>query len=361
MKKRLFLSLLLIVVGVPLLGYVAATIAGAFARDLSAVDASAVALPPVATINVSANAYTELQQAVEAFSYPDADTTLANPAVKQALDGTGWDAETLQDILDNNADALALFTSASTKEYQDPSFVDPARVDLNAMLAINFSAYRRLAEVQGVAALDQLDRKQTDAAAATALTMVKLGRSMESSYGSLVHYLVAQRVKELGVDVLARITAAEQLSPGMRQEALDVLSTSYDRGAYVTQALKFENALLRNTEPSHADKIMMGEVTFGPVFARLLAENNFYFQPLRTEQLSIDWYATLIRSIGSSCTTQVPAWKDLAPRSVLARLWTQNAIGKSSLDTGAISFDGLQKRWCSLDAKIEARASDLRT
>lgn len=362
MKKILF-SVASIVIGIPLILYLFVTVLGFFVQDAKTVNDQDLLVTAVPLPNP--NAFDDLEAAQASLRYPAGDEFQLNDELTAAVNGTAWNEQLVNETLTNNAETLRLFASASEKSYQHPWSADPSTFSTNVSLPLpDYSGYRQLAQLATLQSIQLLRNGQPDEALRSALRPVKLGQAIESSQSLFIGYSLGRSIKTTGLDAMNRVVNEGTPGESTKTEAAAVLTMSGESVAYLQHAFRTEYSYVAHYPITTEIKRSNAQQVFGQILGPILAENRFYYEPIRTKQYMASEYRQAVEQFSLPCG-QLPA---AAPQpkqvSTFRRLFQKNAIGKYDLDNNwwmTSSVSSLRSKRCELEAKIDQLVARLQT
>lgn len=377
-KKRRWKKVVLISVGVLVflgaVAYFLPVILGFFFRDIAPIDDSDLKLQRV-YVPDSENAYFDLVELGGTALEPKQIIYEPEGKGQMIVDmaaGKVWDDQLAEELIARNADAFEHFSVAARKpKFQDPAYVDPAKITVNTIL-VSFNSWRRMARLSAIRA-QYLARQGNDKEALDeALKPIRIGQKIEESQGSMVGYLVAMAMKSIGLTVMQQIVSTSKLGAmelSRYAQELDqfykneqglaaVFKGEYLTGVHVIDSITAEG-VYRYLEESRRTAGNSGlpfdeKDETGQKLSRL-SGSNYYWHPNRTKALIAEDARERIRRTTQPCdeVREIEISK-LTPSSRMRLYVTENAIGKILHDLVAVGFTTVIQRKCEEDLFVAA-------
>lgn len=284
--------------------------------------------------------------------------------LEDMLRGGPWDEKYANQLLDRHQQDIALVLSAASKlRYQDPLYVD-----VDTLTPTSFPAPgtpRSAAKYTALEAMRQARAGNVDTALEESMAIVRLGHMIALSQGSLIDYLVAISVKQIGLTVIRQIATTTTIPVSTAKSTIAQLERYIDSRGGQVKAIQTEYAYYKTYLPASRRL----DTLFSSYNLTVDLEGNpqpppgitlmtiidgtgaaqFYYHPNETWRYRVEATNRLIDLAGESChETDFDA--EVTPRFDVhgwRLVITPNALGKVLHDIGTISYSGLTTRRCN--------------
>lgn len=279
-----------------------------------------------------------------------------------------WDAKLARELVLKNTEAFRYFVDASTKpEYQNPSFAGPSKISQDSALP-SLNSFRNMANLSVLKSVFLVKQGKDKEAIEEAFRSINIGQKMQDSQGSLIEYLVATAIKNIGLQTTQKILASSKLKVSELKKYSQDADQYYKNEEGLTHSLKAEYYLLF----SSLDLITVGLIggnkealdfankalaAGGPdlvSFAQKLT-GNFYFEPNKTKLLYANFFRSQISDINRSCWGRNGynvGKLDLSSFEEVKKV--ENAIGIILHDVVAEGMATVQNKRCQEDTLVGA-------
>jgi hypothetical protein len=320
------------------------TILSVFSSDMPPPNDSDMTLPEV-TVRAEDNAYYSLTR-IQMYLYEPkggADRLTAH------LVGTKWDDRFVRDILYRNEKAIQYFHEAALK----PQFQDPTANDYEDPSFDAFRSFHEMARVSSLKAARLFKRGRDIEALAEALNILENGQKIQNAQGSVLHYVIAAHMKNIGLDRMRRISQSTRLSPEILMSYVGKLEKYKQNEEGLKTAFMHEYGFLVWA----IDEVTSGQLTSeaGGV-VKPLKSHRFYFKPNKTKSLFADFLRSQINNVDVPCGFRtVREVQRLTPSSMIQWFVTENLGGKILYDTAMPQYaTSVHETRCDEDLSVSA-------
>lgn len=317
-----------------------------FAKDIASINDSDLQLQKVSVAD-SDNAYFDLIK-LSGVIYEPKDKS---QAIIDMLAGKTWDNQVAEDVVSKNSQAFIYFAEAARKlKYQNPKSADPAKITSNMVLA-PMNSWKQMARLSAIRAMYLAKQGKDKEALDEALNSVIVGQKIQNSQATLIEYLVAIAMKNVGLETVQKIIPSSKLTSSELKQYAQGLDKFYKNEDGLIMAFKSEYHGLSWI----IDSIVSGDIEgLNPEVAKKI-KNDYYFQPNRTKLLFAEYVRANIKSVNDSCgEIEVTEVKPLVPTNFAKLYIEENAIGKILYDTISIILAGSNTRKCEEDLLVGA-------
>lgn len=297
------------------------TVLSLFSSDTSPPSDSDLRLSQVA-IRSEDNAYYSLAR-IQMYLY---DPTGDPNVLHEHLVGARWNERFVRDVLFRNEKAMWYFDEASRKPgFQDPTLGGYEDPSFDAILS-----FRNIARVSSLKAglLSRLGRDEE--ALTEALKILDNGQKVQDSQGSVVHYLFAADMKNIGLSRIRQIAQSTTLPPDVLRSYVKKLEKYKQNEEGLKTAFKREYGFLVWA----VDEVNSGQLKskVGGTIEPLRA-HRFYFKPNKTKSLFGDFVRSQIKDVDVPCGFRtVREIARLTPSSMPRWIITENLAGRILYD-----------------------------
>lgn len=181
-------------------------------------------------VSVEANGFNALERAATERWWPGE----YSQELAELARGTNWDAELALMVVTNNEMALKAFNEAlQAPEFQVPEYQFSDDVGY-------FSEWKSVGQIAAIRAQQSYRTGKEQEAFAQALDLVRLGNRMQNAGGPILHYLVGEAVRAMGVNAIRAWVADTKLSSDQLKQVAADLHPLCDNAAALTNSLKAE-------------------------------------------------------------------------------------------------------------------------
>lgn len=222
------------------------------------------------------------------------DMELGSSEVSTFLDGSEWDDERVQDILQKNQNVLDIFErGVRFSVFQQPEFQNPDRYDVN--LESEPIAYLRpLAYVSLLKAQNDFRQGRASDAVDQVLKTLKMGQMIEDAQGAITGYLIGGGIKRQSLETIRSFVGSINFASVNLVQLVQELDIYKDDGKALQQLFKVDYiSSARNIErfvsPLFLEKGVVVEKGLEHLvfFSKI---GNFYYQPNATKLQNIQDY-----------------------------------------------------------------------
>lgn len=257
--------------------------------------------------------------------------------------GTNWDAELALMVVTNNAAVLQAFDeSLQAPEFQVPEYQFADEVPY-------LSEWKSVGQIAAIRAQFDYRAGKEPEAFAQALNLVRMGNRMQNAGGPILHYLVGEAVRALGVNAIRGWVADTKLNSAQLTQVAADLRVLCDNSAALTNSLRVEYQAMKQAlvdiragrNSGYAQGVPLAKVHILPVY---------------NEQKTLAKFAGYIRTLQAGIT-QPAAQIDLTayqrPSAPIKMLLGGNLVGDLMFYMVAPALGGDKKS----AAKVKAEAT----
>lgn len=312
------------------------------------------------TIPDSDNAYFDLEKIDDVIYFPSDHAQI----IRDMIAGKTWDNAVAEDIISKNSEALLYFSEAASKPlFQDPILGDPGNYSFDAPTPA-LSVWRQAAQISAVRALYLTKQGKDKEAMNEVLRSVQIGQKIQESQSSLIEFLVALAMKELGLETLQSVLATSKLSSIEIKQYIPLLDQFYKNEGGLISAfiVEYLGETLWIKEITSGNQEFINEINDAIDTNKYITiENtgeftsNYYFRPNESKLIIAENIRKHIQSATAPCGEIVPIdIQPLAPTNLVLLILEENAIGKILHDMSAASLTNVSIRKCEEDLLVAA-------
>lgn len=267
-----------------------------------------------------------------------------------------WDQNLVDEVLQKNQQALALFNSAANKNYfQVPEYADPSNFG-HELKVYPMNHWREVSRLQAIKALSLMRQGNGDEALTEAVKLNKVGHIIIAGQGFLIEDLVGISMQNLGSEVVLQILSNTGPSFISLKEALQTIQDTSDNVDGHKGGLKGEYTGVINTiDMINEDVAAMAKEELGKELEYFTA-HSYYYKPNQTKNLYTRFYGYQINGLGKGCQPddsilqQLDSMEDFGGISMLTLVFKENLIGKILFSmNGAIVYESYLTKICNND------------
>lgn len=269
-----------------------------------------------------------------------------------------WNQTLVDEVLQSNQQALALFDQGASKNYfQTPDYADPTNLHTDLKL-YPMNAWRQVARLQAIKALSLSYQGKPDEALQEAAKLNKVGHQIIIGHNSLIGNLVGMAIQTLGSQTILEILPYGTPSNDTLQSIRQTLKNSSDNTEGYKDAFRFQYTHISNSIDETINKQldeqiqqMVKDGDTSPAYAKYV-KYGYYYKPNQTKNLYANLYNQQVTAIGVKCelndldqqvslkNTQVVSWK--IP-------FTENLVGKLLYRATGIALGSAVTKQCQND------------
>lgn len=312
------------------------------------------------TIPDSDNAYFDLEKIKDVIYFPSENSQI----IRDMIDGKTWDDAVAEEIITKNAQALIYFSEAASKPlFQDPALGDLENYSFDAATPA-LATWRQVAQISAVNAIYLAKQGKDKDAMDQALLSAQIGQKIQESQSSLIEFLVALAMKELGLETLQSVLATSKLSSIELKQYTSLLDKYYkNEGGLISAFIaEYLGETLWIKEITSGNQELINEINDAIDTNKYITientgefTNNYYFRPNESKLIIAENIRKHIQSVTAPCGEIVPIdIEPLAPTNIVLLILEENAIGKILHDVSAASMTDVSIRKCEEDLLVAA-------
>jgi hypothetical protein len=325
-------------------------ILGFFAEDIPPINDSDLALEKISVLDEE-NAYFYLIE-IDRINYNHLDYS----DIDKLLYEDYWDSDAVEMLIDENKELMEKFEEALKKPlYQNPYFADPAKIDLDLDTEVAFPSmypWSDVAELKALNAIYLSKSGKDKEAIEEALKPIRMGGKIKNSQLSLVEYLHATRIENIGLITLQKIISSSDLNGSEVSNYAEQLDSFYDDGSGLVSSLKMEyhwvskeiDSLGSGDEEVIKDFV---EEMDGDKRMTQKIKSDYFFQPNKTKSYIADNFRADINIIYQLCgeaeDVEFVMFYEKEPNF---NPYTENFIGKVIYDLYSVSLSVTNESRC---------------
>ena len=273
------------------------------------------------------------------------------------LEGKAWDDKQVEDILAKNEQSLIYFTNAVAKpKFQNPISANPDNIKPGMEMPA-MKDWRAISRIAALKALYLNNAGHSLEGLLESSKLLVLGQMIQDSQLSLLEYLIAVNMKNLGLETMQKILSASNLPLEIYTGYSQALEDFKQNEAGLINALKVEylNISYRFSDEQIIESLLSdSEINISESQIRRRIHNNFYFQPNQTKKLAIEHFRNQISKISTPCNLTDSSKKcDICDNPILI-YFTENAVGKILFSIIAVDLVGTREKVCQENFLISA-------
>lgn len=347
--KRIIIGIIIIIVTIIFLPY----ILNLLTSDIDPIDDSDLNLQ-VIPISDKDNAYFDLIKIKDILYEPEGK----EKEILDMVDNNVWDQKLAEEIISNNQEAFELFSLAARKpKFQNPILANPENLNSYTELPPAYS-WRKIAQFSSIKALYLLKQNKNQESIQEALNSVYIGQKIQESHPSMIEYLIAMLMKEIGLESVQEIVSSSDFSTNELKKYASDMVNFYENEAGFNFINKGEYYVFR----SNIDVILNGDYNILKYYTdernKDISKNlksNYYFRPNETKNLFADYARRKIENANKFCNNiENIKYQRLDSSPYLKMYLTENAIGKTLFYTMANSKSYLNIKKCNEDSLVSA-------
>lgn len=331
-KIRIILVLLgIIIILITIFLYIP-IILNLFTSDIAPINDSDLKLKKTYVSNED-NAYFDLKKINNVIYWPKDK----QQKIIDMSNGKTWDDKFAQQLLSQNTQTIQYFHQAIKKtKYQNPEIENLSDINLdNFLSSININDWLDVARINAIQSLYILQQGKDKEALDEALNSLKLGQKIQDSQLTLIEYLVASKIKEIGLETIRKIISVSKLPTIELKQYIQKLNEFYENENNLITVLKVEYNIHTKLVDEILRKISEKDIKeLQKIFKDKKIENfkfllnNYHFKPNKTKLLFAEYTKSNINKINQSCEKININTKQSSPENFLNLYLKENAIGK---------------------------------
>lgn len=270
--------------------------------------------------------------------------------VSDYLESDKWGQEVVEQILLDNEEVLADWTSAAAKgKFQLPYTDDPSKVSGDIPVT-PFNIYREISRLSGMRAIWLAEDGKYREALDEALKNVIIGNAIENSQGPLIAYLVGISIKHNGLDVLQKVITMIPQDFQISSEYQSVLEKYRElnnSSPFIIEYMVWKQGLDSSLFVNNPDLTNI---------EKFLIKNPFYYKENLTLSYYYDFYNKLVIESKKNCEEiKKIEWPVVQfEKDNLLRMYiTENSVGKYFTYFPEEAFNNVLERKCATENKLQ--------
>ncbi|MBI4252572.1 hypothetical protein HY623_00100 [Candidatus Uhrbacteria bacterium] len=333
-------------------------ILGLFTKDIPPIDDHDLRLQKVLLLD-SENAYFDLIRGGKALSL----TKEEEQFLTDATTGKTWDDAKATTILEKNATALAFFTAAAEKAaFQDVAIANPADISFE-IKSPNINDWRTLTRLSALRTRVFVRAGNGTEGLEEILHSIRISSAILRSQSTLIEYLVALGMKEIGINTARDIVSKETVDSTKLKQIVSELSNYYDnekglesafRGEYMGTAQIIDRMATGDFESSRAVFDSLGESS-DPERVNEPSKkvmNSFYFRQNKSKKIHAEMMRAFLLNTTKPCGMQQFPKPEQSNNSSVALYFSDNAIGKLLTALAVASYENVFTKKCQDDLLV---------
>lgn len=303
----------------------------AISHDAPLADSSYLRLENIAVPPEEQNAY---------YYFSKIKDTVEPKDMQDYLSGKKWDEKIVKEILQKNESALSFFDAAAKKEkFQNPAYADPDKISIDMKLT-PMNSRRSIARLSSLKALYLFKQGNEREALEESIKIIDVGQKMQDSQGSLIEYLVALAMKDIG---LQRVRQVLMQSVTLSPELLSAYANKLER--YKNN----EDGLQRVWKGEHLISLQVVDsiTSHGKL-------NLFYLQPNRIKNLRTQFIRDQVRDIDIPCAFIKGEIESNDPPEFFRSIITENSFGELLFNAVSGSLFSVDNKKCQEDFAVSS-------
>ena len=259
------------------------------------------------------------------------------------LESYDWDNDKIEELLNNNKEALFIYDIASRKpQFQYDFTSDPSNIKF-PMPIVSLNPWRQISRISSIKAIYLMKQGNVEEAFSESFKSVIIGHNIESSKNiPLITYLVGIAIKKTGLETM-QVLISNMSGP------TEILSK------YQNELKKYPSSnngdIFRNEYTNNKKTFHLLNPEFSQGIEKEVLENNFYYKPNLTLEYFINHYRQFIEISNKPCSDRsiVTAVK---PEISWKLYFTENAVGKTLSTLAVVALNNVRDKKCNNEALL---------
>jgi tetratricopeptide (TPR) repeat protein len=236
------------------------------------------------------------------------------------LDSYNWDQKLVEDLLEQNMEALEVYSEAASKTFfQYDLTANPAYISYKLPL-IGMNSWREVSRLNSIKAIYLMKQGYYEEALDEAMKSVKIGYKIKESKNiPTIVYLIGLAIKNTGLETIQVLVINDSIPQEFLEKYQNELQNYYAKNNY--DFFKVEYVFAKESLKDMTDFYFFQDID------KSLLENNYYFKPNQTLGLFADFYRKQTERINTSCEeelTEIKVWNEPSYKMY----FIENSVGK---------------------------------
>lgn len=293
--------------------------------------------------------------------------------IDDMVNGKTWDENLAKNLLDRNQEMLADFDRAANSSYfQDPILANPDNIS-PAMQFFSTQEIRNIAKIGLIKSSYLFRQNKEKEAFDEAIKVVRLGHLMDSAQGTLINYLMAMAIKEMGLNQIRIMLSTSTLPPDDLKNYAIEFGELKDSGYGLAAAMKgeyliesyylnamnmfYEGKLSQKEFENFSEEMKNFSYSQYNVANTAMHRNaNYLFKPNQTRRLFAEDARLKVANAEKEYCNEVTETDSSQAYSLASKgpflIFTDNPIGKIIHGISQISLTGINRKKCQENFSI---------
>jgi hypothetical protein len=258
------------------------------------------------------------------------------------LESYNWDKEVIEELLENNKEALQILSEAAGKtQFQFGITANPENIKPN-MAIVNFNPWIQISKINAIKAIHLMKEEKIETAFDEAIKIIKIGDDIEKSRNlHLLPYMVGIEIKKIGLETI-------QILYENSLPSVEILENTKEK----LEQYKSIN----NTDPLKAEYMNFKKSIEIPVKERIsyldlnnnikeLSKHKYYYKQIKTLNIAAEYYHQMIEIFNKSCDDSLSIITNKT--EITWKIYfTENAIGKILVNSIESDLSNILEKKC---------------
>jgi hypothetical protein len=253
------------------------------------------------------------------------------------LDSYSWDEKNVENLLEENREALDVYNAAAQKEnFQFDLTANPLDISYDLPI-IGVNSWKQVVRLSSIKAIYLMRQGYQDQAFDEAMRAIIIGDKIEESKNlPRLIYFVGIDIKKMGLETMQVLINLSPLSSEISEKYRHNLRNHYSK----------------NNQDIFRVEYMVAKEALKDAIDEMSLKNSYYFKPNQTLELFADFFREQTERLNTPCEKDLPEFKVWKPGYSIFIYFTENVFGKLLLSTNLTSAHTRDRR-CQIDALID--------
>jgi len=261
------------------------------------------------------------------------------------LESYNWDSEIVEELLNNNEEALKIFDEASDKsQFQFNITANPENIKPD-MPVTDLHTWISVSKINAIKAIYLIKNKEEEAAFSEAMKIIKIGSDIEKSRNIyLTAYMIGLEIEKIGLETINFLY--KNSSPSVEimsniKEKIQEYKVTNNKDPFIIEYMIFKKSVETSLINSVENPLDLNFLT------KKLLNHKYYYKQIKTLNIVADYYNRVIEKF-NTCDNKISAIR-YKPQINWKTYFTENAIGEILANTKTVDLDRIINKKCDLE------------
>lgn len=261
------------------------------------------------------------------------------------LESYNWDSEIVEELLNNNEEALKIFDEAGNKsQFQFNITSNPENIKPE-MPVTDLRTWISVSKINAIKAIYLMKEGKEEVAFSEAMKIIKIGSDIEKSRNIyLTAYIVGLDIEKIGLETINILYENSSQSIEILsniKEKIQEYKITNNKDPFVIEYMIFKKAVETSAINSIENSL---DLNF---FTKRLLNHKYYYKQIKTLNIVADYYHRVIEKF-NTCDDKISTIR-YKPQINWKTYFTENAIGEILANTQTVGLDRIINKKCDIE------------